>query len=178
MIHFFSLLLAAIHSLCRKIYPYKSLRYLILQEYIYSGCNFASVVEAIHLKNPLNRCQRVGLLPARSKIYCFTVIVADLRTWLLDVIARVWLKSKTVCVCVGGEFATNYVKVFLHLIRSIMCVSWHNAVSLNLHLIVLSRWATNELTGEWENRKRGDGALVARYRWITISHVPFSHKQL
>lgn len=38
----------------------------------------------------------VGLLPAWSKIYCFTVIVADLRTWLLDVIARVWLESNTV----------------------------------------------------------------------------------
>lgn len=42
----------------------------------------------------------IGLLPAWAEIYSFTVIVADLRIWLLDVIARVWLKSNNVCVWV------------------------------------------------------------------------------
>lgn len=51
-----------------------------LQEYIYSGCNFVSRAEAIHLKkNLLKQTSAAGLLPAWSKIYSFAVIVADLR---------------------------------------------------------------------------------------------------
>lgn len=42
----------------------------------------------------------IGLLPAWSKIYSSTVIVADLRIWLLGVIARVHLKSNNVYVYV------------------------------------------------------------------------------
>lgn len=53
----------------------------------------------------------------------------------------------------AGKFATNYVKVFLHLICSIVCVSRHNTELLNLHLVASSRWATNELTGQWEKRR-------------------------